>query len=1053
MPALDPGLRGSLERAVLAAREASEKAGKAALETLAVQRGEPFASLSAEERRLRNALRARARLLGGSLEKGIPLLIEEVAYEQWHRMLFARFLAENGLLMHPSGVSVTIQDCAELAAEEGEPDAWQLSASYASRMLPGIFHLEDPSTQVRFAPEGRVALEGILAGLPSSVFTADDGLGWVYQFWQTKRKKEVSRSGEKIERLDLAAYSQLFTEHYMVQFLLENSLGAWWAGHHPDSLLVKQFAYLRFRDDGTPAAGTFPGWPQRAAEVTVMDPCCGSGHFLVAAFEMLRRMRSEEVGLSEAEAAEAVLRDNLFGLEIDPRCIQIAAFALALAAWKAGGYRALPSLNLACSGIPVSGQLDEWTKLAGDDANLRHTLEQLYQLFRNAPDLGSLINPADVPVRDRMFAPDFSKVGPLLERALSKGRAADDPVAGVFGESARATARAAELLARQYTLVATNVPYLGRGDQGETLRGFLDLRHRKSKADLATAFLERCRAFTTKGGAYALVTPQNWLFLGSYKALREELLREQTWCHVSRLGEGGFESTAAAGAFTCLGIWRSDRAPRGHEVTGVDASGPKSAVEKAELLVHGPLLAVEQSANLSNPDRVLSFVAIDSTRLLGRYAYCYQGISTGDSARLVAKFWEMPRFGERWKPFQVPPEKTSMYAGREHVVDWQSLASGFDGSAIRGREAWGKKGVAIGQMRGLPATLYEGNLFSNSTPVIIPNLPTDQGAIWAFCMSGDFNRALREINPKLSIDNGYVGKVPFDLERWQKAAEELYPDGLPEPCSGDPTQWLFKGDPATSTEPLQVAVARLLGYRWPQQEPDHLIALANADGIVPVQPVAGAEPAAERLRALLAQAFGHSWSPPVQERLLTEVGSAGKALDLWLRDGFFEQHCKLFHHRPFIWHIWDGRRDGFSALVNYHAFDAARLGKLIYTYLGDWIRTQRAARDGGAPGAEGRLVAAIELQKKLEAIRDGEKPLDIYVRWKPPERQPIGWEPDLDDGVRLNIRPFVLAGVLRTRVNVNWNKDRGRNPDGSERINDIHLTLAEKQAARKAAGR
>jgi len=443
MPALDPDLRGSLERAVLAARDASEKAAKAALDTLAVTRNEPFATLSADERQLRVALRARARQFGGGNPvKGTPLLIEEVAYEQWHRMLFARFLAENDLLIHPTGVSVTLQDCAELAPGEGEPDAWQLAARYASRMLPGIFRLDDPSSQVRFAPEGRLALEGILASLPSAVFTADDGLGWVYQFWQAKRKKQVSSSGNKIERLDLAAYSQLFTEHYMVQFLLENSLGAWWAARHPDSPLLKEFPYLRFRDDGTPAAGAFPGWPQHAAEVTVMDPCCGSGHFLVAAFEMLRRMRSEEEGISEAEAAEAILRDNLFGLEMDPRCIQIAAFALALAAWTAGGYRPIPGLNLACSGIPVSGQLDEWTKLAGNDTSLRNTLEQLYQLFHSSPDLGSLINPADVPIRDRMFAPDFSKVGPLLERALAKESPAKDPVAAVFGEAARATARA-----------------------------------------------------------------------------------------------------------------------------------------------------------------------------------------------------------------------------------------------------------------------------------------------------------------------------------------------------------------------------------------------------------------------------------------------------------------------------------------------------------------------------------------------------------------------------------------------------------------------------------
>src|SRR5262249_8391461 len=155
----------------------------------------------------------------------------------------------------------------------------------------------------------------------------------------------------------------------------ENSLGAWWAARHPASPLLKDWIYLRYRDDGTPAAGTFPRWPARAAEVTVMDPCCGSGHFLVATFEMLRRMRMEEESLGESEAADAVVRDNLYGLEIDARCTQIAAFALALAAWKAGGYRPLPLPNLACSGIAVGGSVNEWTRVAGNDVNLKATLE------------------------------------------------------------------------------------------------------------------------------------------------------------------------------------------------------------------------------------------------------------------------------------------------------------------------------------------------------------------------------------------------------------------------------------------------------------------------------------------------------------------------------------------------------------------------------------------------------------------------------------------------------------------------------------------------------
>jgi hypothetical protein len=155
----------------------------------------------------------------------------------------------------------------------------------------------------------------------------------------------------------------------------------------------------------------------------------------------------------------------------------------------------------------------------------------------------------------------------------------------------------------------------------------------------------------------------------------------------------------------------------------------------------------------------------------------------------------------------------------------------------------------------------------------------------------------------------------------------------------------------------------------------------------------------------------------------------------------------VFKNRPFVWHVWDGRKDGFSALVNYHRLDGGTLRRLAYTYLGDWIERQEAADREGLAGAEARLLAARDLQRRLALILEGERPYDIFVRWKSLSEQPLGWDPDLNDGVRLNVRPFVEAGVLRAKVNVNWNKDRGKNTDGSERHNDLHFTLAEKRAA------
>ncbi len=666
MPSLPTDLRKTLENAIIAARRAAEDAARASLTTLAVARPEPFASMDEPQRQLRRGLRAAARQLGDDTKSDdLPLLTHEVAYEQWHRMLFARFLAENGLLMHPTlGVAVSLADCAELAQEERAADAWDLAARYASEMLPGIFLADDPTIQVRFAPEGRQKLEAILDGLPPAVFTADDGMGWVYQFWQTDKKGEVNASGRKIGGADLAPVTQLFTEDYMVRFLLENSLGAWWAARHPDSPLVREWRYLRWMEqaagdrgqeagdgDGNPqpkiespkskipAAGTFPGWPDRAAAITCMDPCGGSGHFVVAEFEMLRRMRMEEEGLDAAEAGDAVIRDNLFMLELDPRCTQIATFALVLAAWRSGGCRPLPAPNIACSGIAVTGQLEDWLRLARGDERLRTALERLHKLFTNAPTLGSLINPADVPLAERMFCADYEEVAPLLERALAKER--DDPAAAVLGAAAEGVAKAAKLLAGQYTLVATNVPYLMGGKQSDVLRAFCQAHHPRGKADLATSFLERAISLCTNGGSAALVNPQNWLFQGSYEILRRHLLTTSSWNMVIKLGRGAFETISGEIVNVALMVLTGSIPGTEIAFTGIDVNNLNSAARKADALGHAPLQLLPQADQLKNPDARIILAPPEKGQLLERYAEPLQGVSPADFPHYGRCFWEL----------------------------------------------------------------------------------------------------------------------------------------------------------------------------------------------------------------------------------------------------------------------------------------------------------------------------------------------------------------------------------------------------------------------------
>ena len=186
MPALASDLRRQLENVIIQARDVAETAARAALRRLAVDAARPFEHFSEAQRQWRIRLRARARQAGDQRqpngEQEIEQLTQELAYEYWHRMLFARFLAENNLLMHPDGVAVSLADCEELAQVEGAENGWMLAARYASRMLPQIFRSDDVLLEIEFPINDRLPLEKLLASLPTETFTADDSLGWVYQF-------------------------------------------------------------------------------------------------------------------------------------------------------------------------------------------------------------------------------------------------------------------------------------------------------------------------------------------------------------------------------------------------------------------------------------------------------------------------------------------------------------------------------------------------------------------------------------------------------------------------------------------------------------------------------------------------------------------------------------------------------------------------------------------------------------------------------------------------------------------------------------------------------
>jgi len=1139
---LDKALRKKLEDTVVKARDIVENAVNEALQRLGVAEAQAPAYLSEEERNLRRDLRAHARQLGDKLQDGkqeVERLTNEMAYEHWHRMLFARYLEQNNLLMYDEHTPVTLEECFELAEEESDcKDGWELAGRLAQKMLPQIFRADSPVFKVKLSINRVNELEELIAKLDPETYQAQDSLGWCYQFWQTKKKEQVNKSGVKIGAQELSPVTQLFTEPYMVSFLLDNALGAWWANKRlsQDDLIranneqeLRELAsipgvpleYLRFTkkesadseqkaESWKPAAGGFEKWPENLSELKTLDPCCGSGHFLVAVFLMLIPMRMHLEGLSEQQAIDAVLRDNIHGLELDQRCVELAAFALALEAWRypnAGGYRVLPELQLACSGMSIEEAQKEWKDLAKGDEALTGAIAWMQHTFKDAPTLGSLIDPTKTLQKGQ--TPPWE----LLQNLVSN----KPGVTSSAKTSAKGLAKAASLLSHHYCWVITNVPFLGSKRQSLKLKDYCQENYPLSHAGLETVFIEKLIDLSDVDGICSFVSNQTWTFLPTLKHFRQSLLSDTSFSIASRLGSGAFETISGEVVNVCLVSLGRKYNKSPNEFSLWDVQQTLVLDNKKSELKSSPPTTINQDEVLNSADSIISSIDVNASTLFD-YCTATSGLKTGDRDRFNKKVWEIPEFGAAWDYYLSSSKDGDLYSGCDELIYWEEDNGELSKLAEsvkhlnhvvqnykRGRTAWGKKGIAVSAVGKISSKVYLGDKFDSSVTVLIPKNEENYNAILAYCTSSQFQTDLRKLDSKVAVTTSATLKVPFDLHSWSGLSAISFINGLPQPYTNNLTQWLFHGHPCASViwdeeskttavghlrqdeSVLQVAVARLLGYQWPAElDPEMELApemrqvmkknaaftgLIDEDGIVCIPAVRGEYTAAKRLEAILHKAYGSEWTSSVESNLLKSVKA--KDLESWLRDKFFEQHAKMFQHRPFIWQIWDGQKDGFSALVNYHKFDYKGLERLIYTYLDDWISIQKRDLAEGKDGADILLNAAENLKTQLVAILEGEKGLDIFVRWKPLAEQPIGWNPDLNDGVRLNIRPFMLAkdmgkkgaGVLRAKPNINWNKDRGSDVESApwfhlglqyggkegDRINEHHLSLAEKRKAREEA--
>ncbi len=518
--------------------------------------------------------------------------------------------------------------------------------------LPFVFDPDSPAVSLRPSVPAIKRCIALLSGTASGknqdpaadeIFEAPDALGWTYQFWNTEEKDRVferlsTLKGFKIAGNDIISVTQLYTEPYMVKFLVQNSLGAIWMEMHTESKLFSGWEYyVSFADRA--------GCKKRPVkEITFFDPACGSGHFLVKAFDLLYEMYLEEGELTGPdEIAASILNHNLFGADIDDRAVQITRAVLLMRAREKAAELPGTSLqqfhdNIIATNIHLPETRDHLKQFLNrypDDRPLAGAIEEVFDGLRNVQEIGTLAQieepiekelkaikrqseswkksgrqqplfaemrtavQGDLPLEMESFEDWQTTVIDRLRSHFATEARSADRLQAFFGREAAKGISLFNLLSRRYDVVATNPPYMGSKNMGPELKRYVENRYRPGKRDLYAAFILRCLEMTSPSGKLAMVTQQSWMFLRSFVEMRavdedklkdlgtgtfKGLLRDTTIETLAHLGPRAFAEISGEVVNIALFTLAKAVPSTEHRLTAFRLIGPKSPQKKDRLL-------------------------------------------------------------------------------------------------------------------------------------------------------------------------------------------------------------------------------------------------------------------------------------------------------------------------------------------------------------------------------------------------------------------------------------------------------------------------------------
>ncbi len=689
--------------------------------------GKPLTKEEKEQRR---------QLIEQISRKGFDQVMEEVAYTWFNRFIALRFMEVNGYL--PTKIRVftdaegnfkpeilkealTVElpvdksRVMELLEKQDNEELYKMlliaQCNELSNGLPDMFEVISNYTELLF-PNNLLKEDSVLGEMVNAIPEEDwtdavQIIGWLYQYYNSELKDEtfaLLKKNVKISKERIPAATQLFTPDWIVRYMVENSLGRLWYEGHPNDEIKKEWKYYLDEAQQEPEVEEQLKTIReeykniKPEDIKVIDPCMGSGHILVYAFDVLMQIYTS-AGWSERDAAESILENNLFGLDIDDRAGQLAYFAVMMKARKYSRRILTKNIRPKVYSIQESNNImvNAWWRFGPEEEIAR----RLAQDLTDAKEYGSILNLSVTTeelqaLRKRLDdIEEMSDMGNLLDMMQS------DEITRQFYP----LVELAEVMVQKYDVVVTNPPYMGSGNMGKSLLKYVKDNYPDSKSDLYAVFIEKCARMNRNNGYRAMITQHTWMFISSFENLRHNL-SQNVIVNLIHLGTRAFDEIGGEVVQTASFIM-SNRCLSRYKGTYCRLVDQASENEKKEFFLSGRerfQASIENySAIPGNPIAYwVSHAVIDAFSrgcALGLSYDARSGLQTNDNNRFIRFWFEVNNQkisfsgnceNKKWFPHLKGGEFRRWYGNQEYVVNWENngveiltLASELYGSPTR----------------------------------------------------------------------------------------------------------------------------------------------------------------------------------------------------------------------------------------------------------------------------------------------------------------------------------------------------------------------------------